>query len=338
MSFLSHKGSAYLRFCSPQPDTSRTCKSTDTGPVCHVECLFSSQYQFMLLGKQRHILVNNLPGVITWSGAAGARTCNLSVASPMPWPLRHHATLILVINTNCLVSCCHQESLNCTCRYHVKYMFVGDGVKTEVEKVIRSLRPALQLRLRFISHHGRDDVTPASQPSSSSPAVTSVTYNSSSHSVDKTSDITAGRWWMPAVYSGVVMQGMLGYVAIYSWGCGASNCTNYLINWLTDTVIFHVKYSTLNNTVTLKSGLEVTQCHWKWCHSKAWVQFPICLLHVCRSICCILDLYVMLSWGDAEAEYHQQLAIKRHLFDMKSIHSSYVVIIRSSWPNIVVTT
>ena len=51
--------------------------------------------------------------------------------------------------------------LNCSYRYHVKYMFVGDGVKAEVEKVIRSLRPALQLRLRFISHHGREDATPA---------------------------------------------------------------------------------------------------------------------------------------------------------------------------------
>jgi len=25
----------------------------------------------------------------------------------------------------------------------------------------------------------------------------------------------------------------------------------------------------LNNIVTLKSGLEVTQGHWNWCHSKA---------------------------------------------------------------------
>jgi len=30
--------------------------------------------------------------------------------------------------------------------------------------------------------------------------------------------------------------------------------------------------------VTLKSGLEVTQDHWKWCRSKAWVRFPIRLL------------------------------------------------------------
>jgi len=31
------------------------------------------------------------------------------------------------------------------------------------------------------------------------------------------------------------------------------------------------------NIVTLQSGLEVTQGHSNWCHSKAWVQFFICL-------------------------------------------------------------
>jgi len=30
--------------------------------------------------------------------------------------------------------------------------------------------------------------------------------------------------------------------------------------------------------MTLKSGLQVTQGHWNWCHSKAWVWFPIRLL------------------------------------------------------------
>jgi len=30
--------------------------------------------------------------------------------------------------------------------------------------------------------------------------------------------------------------------------------------------------------VTLKSGIEVTQGHWNWCHSKARVWFPIRLL------------------------------------------------------------
>ena len=36
-------GGADLRFNSPQSDTSRSCKSTDTGLVCRVGCLFSSQ-------------------------------------------------------------------------------------------------------------------------------------------------------------------------------------------------------------------------------------------------------------------------------------------------------
>lgn len=49
--------------------------------------------------------------------------------------------------------------------YHIKYMFIGDGVKNEVEKVIRNLRPALQMRLRFISHTNVDETpTPASTP------------------------------------------------------------------------------------------------------------------------------------------------------------------------------
>jgi len=33
----------------------------------------------------------------------------------------------------------------------------------------------------------------------------------------------------------------------------------------------------LNNMVTLKSGLQVTEGHSDWYHSKALVQFPICL-------------------------------------------------------------
>jgi len=32
-------------------------------------------------------------------------------------------------------------------------------------------------------------------------------------------------------------------------------------------------YLTLNNIVTLKSDLEVTQSHWNWCHSNAWMRF-----------------------------------------------------------------
>jgi len=34
-------------------------------------------------------------------------------------------------------------------------------------------------------------------------------------------------------------------------------------------ILYHLRvFLTLNNIVTLKSGLEVTQGHWKWCHPK----------------------------------------------------------------------
>ena len=38
-----------------------------------------NRYQFILLGEQRHMCVNNLPRVVTWSGAAGTRTCNCNL-------------------------------------------------------------------------------------------------------------------------------------------------------------------------------------------------------------------------------------------------------------------
>ena len=36
-----------------------------------------------------------------------------------------------------------------------------------------------------------------------------------------------------------------------------------------------LSYMTLNDIVTLKSGLEVTQVYSNWYYSKDWVQFPI---------------------------------------------------------------
>jgi len=36
-----------------------------------------------------------------------------------------------------------------------------------------------------------------------------------------------------------------------------------------------LSYLTLNNIVTFKSGLEVTEGHSNWYYLKAWVRFPI---------------------------------------------------------------
>ena len=44
-------------------------------------------------------------------------------------------------------------------------------------------------------------------------------------------------------------------------------------------ILYHFRvFLQSNNIVTLKSGLEVTQCHLNRCHSKALVRFPIHLL------------------------------------------------------------
>ncbi|KAB0793141.1 hypothetical protein PPYR_12761 [Photinus pyralis] len=49
----------------------------------------------------------------------------------------------------------------CDLLYHIKYMFVGDSMKKELESVVRRLRPALQLRLRFIAHLTIEEVPTA---------------------------------------------------------------------------------------------------------------------------------------------------------------------------------
>jgi len=64
---------------------------------------------------------------------------------------------------------------------------------------------------------------------------------------------------------------------VYGWK-GNSMLTNYLAACahLTITVSETERYiCEMNNIVTLKSGLEVTQGHLKWYHSKAWVRFSI---------------------------------------------------------------
>ncbi|ELW69423.1 Mediator of RNA polymerase II transcription subunit 23 [Tupaia chinensis] len=50
----------------------------------------------------------------------------------------------------------------CDFLYHMKYMFTGDSIKEQVEKIICNLKPALKLRLRFITHISK--MEPAAVP------------------------------------------------------------------------------------------------------------------------------------------------------------------------------
>ncbi|KAG1929514.1 mediator of RNA polymerase II transcription subunit [Pimephales promelas] len=61
----------------------------------------------------------------------------------------------------------------CDFLYHIKYMFTGDSVKDQVERIICSLRPAMRLRLRFITHISKMEPVPTASSVSQTPSVSS---------------------------------------------------------------------------------------------------------------------------------------------------------------------
>ncbi|KAG8190668.1 hypothetical protein JTE90_001277 [Oedothorax gibbosus] len=46
----------------------------------------------------------------------------------------------------------------CDLLYHIKYQFIGDAIKNEIEKSVRNLRPAIQRKLRFITHMNIEEI------------------------------------------------------------------------------------------------------------------------------------------------------------------------------------
>ena len=56
----------------------------NTAPVVHFTPI-RSRYQFILLGEQRHMCVNNLPRVALCGGTAADRTRNLSITNSTSW-------------------------------------------------------------------------------------------------------------------------------------------------------------------------------------------------------------------------------------------------------------
>ena len=52
----------------------------------------------------------------------------------------------------------HHMDTICDLLYHIKYMFVGDVIISELLAIIRRLRPSLQMRLRFLVHLSVDQI------------------------------------------------------------------------------------------------------------------------------------------------------------------------------------
>ena len=94
-------------------------------------------------------------------------------------------------------------------------------------------------------------------------------------------------------------------------------------------LVGHCKYSsilyhfpvflTLNNIVTLKSGLEVTQCHWNWCHSKAWCGFLFAFYSNSGRICiAVCEIFSVKEWRDLENQVRGcSRSLKMAPFDMR---------------------
>ncbi|KAF6735810.1 Mediator of RNA polymerase II transcription subunit 23 [Oryzias melastigma] len=68
----------------------------------------------------------------------------------------------------------------CDFLYHIKYMYTGDSVKEQVEKIIMTLRPAMKLRLRFITHSSM--IETSSVAAAAAAAIAASTSSSSSSS------------------------------------------------------------------------------------------------------------------------------------------------------------
>ena len=96
----------YSEWSSSQSQAIESIGGYTTESVTHGQCdarptvtfPANGRYQFTLLGEQRHMCVNNLPRVVTRSGAAETWTRDLSVASPTPSPLCRRAKLKLMEN------------------------------------------------------------------------------------------------------------------------------------------------------------------------------------------------------------------------------------------------
>ncbi|XP_053676099.1 mediator of RNA polymerase II transcription subunit 23 [Anopheles nili] len=89
----------------------------------------------------------------------------------------------------------------CDLLYHIKYMFVGDTMKTELEAIIRRLRPALQMRLRFITRLNVEEIG-VDQNTQGAQSVAPVTGGSA-----------GGTPGAPAVTQGIPTPGQSGTVA-----------------------------------------------------------------------------------------------------------------------------
>ena len=88
----------------------------NSAPVVHFTPS-RSRYQFILLGEQRHMCVNNLPRVTPSGGTAGHQTRNLSITNPTPYRYTikpHHLYAPFVT----FYTLWHHDNILCNTKFH----------------------------------------------------------------------------------------------------------------------------------------------------------------------------------------------------------------------------
>ena len=87
-------------------------------------------------------------------------------------------------------------------------------------------------------------------------------------------------------------------------------------------------YLTLNNTVTFKSGLEVTQGHWNWCHSKVSgaVSYSLSIVTMAVSVA-VCEIFNVKEWCDLE----NKVRVRSRSLDLLAFQSNYGAILYRLW-------
>ncbi|KAM9339502.1 mediator of RNA polymerase II transcription subunit 23 isoform 6-T6 [Symphorus nematophorus] len=75
----------------------------------------------------------------------------------------------------------------CDFLYHIKYMYTGDSVKDQVEKIIMTLRPAMKLRLRFITRSSMIETSSSAAATAAAAAASASSSGASSSSTPQPS-------------------------------------------------------------------------------------------------------------------------------------------------------
>ncbi|OXA58541.1 Mediator of RNA polymerase II transcription subunit 23 [Folsomia candida] len=130
-----------------------------SGHLHHIQNLVTERILPILTNEVQLLFVCHLvaPFLQRFNGEKPAMVCRLTIAL--------YELLEKVDKSTPLETPLVYMDVFCDLLYHIKYMFTGDIVKTEVEAKIRCLRPVLQLRLRFITHLNIEDIATHSSSS-----------------------------------------------------------------------------------------------------------------------------------------------------------------------------